>query len=558
MTAVRMNVARRSIAILSTLAFVGGFCGCSKGSDGAQAPKDSPERIESDSDATLGKPPADLKNQHANTGRVRSGENPSAECLGRQAGSPPAAVLVSEAKSEPAKASHGEAESEGPAHPTFEQAVLDLKVVPEAGAGNAAENSNALPVQMTAGENEIQIHTKLGLRDLSSQDERLRRDWFFSWPDVFRGRAILSARYSSRVQETQRGTLLGTATLNARPDRGAGRMLIPFSEIFANFVDYQEASASAEHQQVLDLEMSLQGGESARVRILFQVVGALPSPRMSSVPVGDLKPREKARQAWDSGLELVKETVENPVDRPMRVWLRASQKALSLWHGLSQATYSLHPELGPQRGGDRIRGSLGWLWVKQVEIKRAKGESERVDLDQDGVGFFDLEAREQVEMAWKALRVTNSAQCQIPSLVNQSFTWLVISEEVPRQREVYRKQIASLTMASARAKGELTAKAEEILSMIPKVLKHQQVKVEWDLTSAELEGDWRREIRIAHPYIGKDQALGGETLSPEKVGNAIQNFREVRNKTQKFRLSDGFDRDVLKPENRFECQGLFP
>lgn len=413
--------------------------------------------------------------------------------------------------------------------------VLDLQVVPEAEIGSGAATDRALPLEVTSSEAEIQIHTKLHLRDPLSTDLHLGRNLFFTWPDQFHGKKILSARYTHRVRGALRGTLVGGNTLNVRPDRGAHRMLLPVSEVFENLPNYPESSANGEHDHLLELELTLQGGELAQVTIQFQAIGPLPHPAVSPLPLPELGARAKAVEAAGGGLALTRESVENPIDRPVRVWLKASVTTLSLWQIVREPVYQLVPEQGPERVRNIPRGSLGLMQVKVVEVRRASGNLESVHLDALGFGWVDLGPRERIELTWMARRVLDSDSCFIPERTRQSFDW--IAED---QNPVI------VTLYSA------------FRNPIPRIPYHREIEIEWTLEAAELEGKWYREIRLSHPFVLREQAMGDAVLDSILPMNSFQNHRVVHSEEQSYTLSSSFESDGRRPENLFNCQGFFP
>ena len=426
---------------------------------------------------------------------------------------------------------HGSSLSQSQVAPVVTAEILDLKVVPEAEPGQAAEIARALDLDLTAHSDEIQIHTKLGLRDLEATEADSKRDLFFTWPDQFRGKQIVSARYTHRVQETSRGAIFGLNTHQARPDREARRMLIPFSEIFENLPDYPEVSADPDHHHFLELEMTLQGGELARVLIFFQATGPLPRIGVESLPLRQLGAREKAQSAAGPGLELTRESLVNPVNRPLRIWLKASTQPISLWHSIHEPVYRVDQNRGAYVE-TALRGSQGQLQVREVGVLRSSGEVQTVRLDHAGVGLLELGPRERVELTWKAMATVGTRFCFLPERSIRDWTWT---------------SPAALSHPFLGGGG------------MPSISVHRRIELVWEMVAAELEGQWTREIRVAHPFTLREYAVGDVPQGGVLPVNAIENYRMVQNQTQNaYADPQIFDRRAMIASHFLNCQGLFP
>jgi len=425
---------------------------------------------------------------------------------------------------------------------------LPLLLVSETSPLEPAADSSAIPLEMTANQTVIQIHTKIGLRDLLVPDEKLRKDLFFSLPDQFRGKSVISVQYSHRVEGIDHFSRHGRDHILARKDRESHRFLIPFSRLFENLENYPEISADPEHLHILDLDLALKGEETQLITVQFQVTGPLPQPLPSPMPIDEKTPRERSRLAATDGWELVKEELENPYDRPFRFWFKASPEPFSLWQILRMPVkFEKYSEIYVVIDRELRKSSEGRVRLGRLRALRDRQRDEIIDLDSKGEGYLDLEAKEKVTLSWLAVAASGDDRASLPSALNTaSFEF--------RGHHILGifRDLSKFLYDECKKTGRLVHPVDFRSDPHSVTLEYK-----WEILTAELKGQWKREIRVAHPFTERDLVWGKQPLGIDLPINSFRNFKSIVSEQKSYELTANFDPSLMAPENRFEPQGVY-
>ncbi len=425
---------------------------------------------------------------------------------------------------------------------------LPLLLVSETSPLEAAADSSAIPLETTANQTVIQIHTKIGLRDLLVPDEKLRKDLFFSLPDQFLGKSVISVQYSHRVEGIDHFSRHGRDHILARKDRENHRFLIPFSRLFENLENYPETSADPEHLHILDLDLALKGEETQLITVQFQVTGPLPQPSPSPLPIDEKTSRERSRLAATDGWELVKEELENPYDRPVRFWFKASTEPFSLWQGLRMPVkFEKYGEIYVVINQELRKSSEGRIRLGRLRVLRDRQRIETIDLDSKGEGYLDLVAKEKVTIGWLAVAASGDDRASLPSALNAA------------SFEFRGHHILGVFRDLAKYLYDECIKTGRLVHPLDFRSDPHSVTLEykWEILTAELKGQWKREIRVAHPFTERDLVWGKQTLGDDLPINSFRNFKRIVSEQNSYELPANFDQSLMALENRFEPQGVY-
>ncbi len=412
--------------------------------------------------------------------------------------------------------------------------------------------------------NEIIFHKKFFLPDSELPGSQRNLEQFFVWSENFLGAPIVSATFYHRILNTQNQLVQSQGPLLVGHDREAHRWFIQISELFRNLKGYEEMNIDGQHTQEVVLELVLEKGPNVVVQIKFQVSGALPKIK-SKISEPEKLPDSKSfvKAASNEGWIVLEEKISNPTTRPFTLWLRAKTPSLPLRlvTGIMTPTYLERSNHPPERGEPKYYHSTGGFQISTLEVEHEdkQGESHPLILDQwIGIPFHP---KETLTLKWRAKRGIDVPHCSLPPSQWVNLYWLEIPPQTFRQETWIEKVEHVVVPKIIGHYGGVTPRAEyrdEVRSrsvanpLSPPLLKSIAVNIDWTIMGAELLGNWSREIRLAHLFTPKEDAIrdtSNDTHESSEVSQYLIASEEIK--------TDISPANVAVKTWDFLCQGVF-
>lgn len=318
------------------------------------------------------------------------------------------------------------------------------------------------------------------------------KELFLVWPDELLGSPIQNATYSHR------------AFLNAKPVGGSGsgptpawhdsahqRWYIPLSSLFNNGT-YTADAVELSHLQEVHLDLVPQKGANQTFDLQFHILPPLPS--ISLKPVQFLGPQSSPATTSSTflktGWEVQREVLTNPTPKTLTLWIQAGSTLgkmkitthLNQSHNLPSFFSFFNPTFQPSL---QEEGSEGDAQIHSLLVIHQDGTQESHALNTGQWFPVSLYPSEDLTLSWLAGPTPSTPLCTVPGSTNAFF----IRKPTPPPMGLPQGPFMGNPIQ------------EQPWPLVP-------YQLSWNLASVALAGDWQREIRIAHPFVQQEFAVG--------------------------------------------------
>lgn len=424
----------------------------------------------------------------------------------------------------------------------------------------------------------IELLEPIKLRDPSSQSldpsaklSRFNRDLFFVFP-IRQGQCVVKfVEYENFLEKDlvkgsdAKSRLKGEYRLVPKFYEDRNHRYIELSKIFRNLPDYPESSADLSHRHTIDLSLSYDREISAEhcrdqnFHIVFKALG--PLPKIDVVESGESIPSGKALLdvAAKGSIVLLKEKIKNPFNRNFKLWLKSSTKPLSLWQAVKRKDYRVVGERVVVVEPDRYFSARATIRLGQLKLNRslptANGQiqltTEVLNLDGSGSNSIELKPLEEIDFIW--LGIPNQVHAGESIFVNSPwmFHFPALNRATILEFPGFR---AIIDLENAIKAGHATVL--NLFSRDGKIKEHQLYDAHTvtgdrtlSIVFAGLEGEWRREIRVAYPQTKQDLVFDEVPRVPTEPANGFQYYRDlIKEKADRsFSLGHGFKPEWKQP-----------
>jgi hypothetical protein len=372
---------------------------------------------------------------------------------------------------------------------------------------------------------EIHMHGKFHLKDSRSVNRNKHKDLYFVWPEEIANARVSYAQFSIRVQTADGRTLGRLRPIPAWHDSDRHRWYIPMAELYREFEDYSYENVSLLDTQILDLDVTLEGGIALTYHIRFQIAGPFPQPAIAAVDLPAPSSLQTVVQSVvNTGWTLKKEQISNPTQRDFKVWVRVlpGNSPILMETFLKYPKYEGRPNKRPLGPTHKKVSSKGSMEVSQVEVKHQDGTVETFPMNSgiqngntqtQGWASFVLKGSETVTLSWIGKPSQQASRCTVPAEQNQTFTWAKIPKQTYHWEphpEVSKADWPAFVRRKHHLFGLLVPVPERRKvpdPLPPPVIRTKQYPIRWSISGAQIYGDWIRELRLSHIYAQERQVI---------------------------------------------------
>ncbi|MFZ9595124.1 MAG: hypothetical protein ACO3A2_03510 [Bdellovibrionia bacterium] len=421
---------------------------------------------------------------------------------------------------------------------------------PERGAGGDQERSF-----VTRSHEKVVFHHKFFLqqedqvqRSAGSQSPTPHWSFFFAWDARWDQSQVNSGFYTHFVYRNSQW--LG----NGRPkpvwfDGGRNLWFIPFFDLFRNSEFYSEGDLDLEDLQVIRLDLILASGQRVQYEIQFQVEAPLPSLRYRSLTDAlQLNEKSVGNQVVEEGQVIEEEEWVNPKNRPFELWIKPGQRddrPLVLKTVLESSLYQPRerkPPRGPEVTFWESKAELHFSHLKRIHQREGQEVGvETLKLESDRWVHFTIGPKETVRLQWIVKAPVTVRNCTLPESRQENFSWLEEGVSCPDE-----------VVGDLRG---LFSPGFNVLKLIcsrKEVRRFQSVQQTWKLRSARIEGKWRKEVRIAYPYVSEEDLMAFPVVSDSEFQPELWKVQ-----SESVVKTEQVGRNWVKPSAQYSCQGVF-